>query len=152
MKTIVYSKQWLYALFLCIGGCILLTRTIIMLIQGNLQILVEWAAGLLLMEFIIDTGWVFTSVQWLISLKKSKIRLTLILAGVAIVLHSLRVLIFVMGRLGPWVDFDVRPEYRALHYTRWSWDGLYFAAIMSFLGLIGVIIVWRLRHRLKMIK
>lgn len=143
------SKLRIYAALLLLGASILLARTIIMIFQGNLQLLVPWVAGLLLIEFILDLAWAAAAIHWLVSLKKNKARLALLLAVTAISLHAFRVLIFVMGRLGPWTDFDVLPEFRAMHYTRWSYEGLYFAAIMSFLGLVGVVFVWRSRHRLK---
>jgi hypothetical protein len=62
-------------------------------------------------------------------------------------LHALRVLIFVLGRTGPWVDFDVRPEQRSSHAARWTWDQVYFAATLSVLGVVGVLVIWRLRRR-----
>jgi hypothetical protein len=58
-----------------------------------------------------------------------------------------RVLIFVMGRVGPWIDFDVRPEHRALHSTRWTWFDVYFASALTVLGLIGVFVIWTSRRR-----
>lgn len=142
-------KQRIYAALLFLGAGILLTRTVIMIFQGNLQLLVPLVAGLLLIEFILDFAWLIASAKWWISLEKSKAKLTMSLAAAAIILHAIRVLIFVIGRIGPWVDIDVRPEFRELHYTRWTWNELYFAAIMSFLAVVGVVIVWRLRHRLK---
>ncbi len=45
--------------------------------------------------------------------------------------------------------FDVRPEYHAEHSETWTWAGVYFAAIMSVLGVIGVIIIWILIRRAK---
>ena len=64
-----------------------------------------------------------------------------------VILHAVRVLIFVLGRVGPWIDFDVRLEHRALHHTRWEIGWVYFAAIMSVLGIIGVVVIWRIRRR-----
>ncbi|MGB5667705.1 MAG: hypothetical protein WBM53_12720 [Maribacter sp.] len=64
----------------------------------------------------------------------------------AAIVHAFRVLIFVVGRVGQWIDFDVRPEQRALQYTRWSCEGLYFAGIMAILGVLGEIVIWMLRR------
>ncbi|UCF71160.1 MAG: hypothetical protein JSW49_02460 [candidate division WOR-3 bacterium] len=141
------SKQRLYASLLILGACILLIRTILMVFGGSLDVLVLWVSVLLFLEMLIDSGWLLSSVRWLVSGDGNRARNALRLAAAAIVLHSVRVLIFVLGRVGPWVDFDVRPEQRMLHYTRWSWSGVYFAAIMSVLGVLGVIVVWRLRRR-----
>jgi len=144
MNSII-SKQRVYAAFFSIGAGILLIRTIIMVMQGALSELVPMAAGLLLIEMMLDVGWIISSIWWFITKKRENKRMTLRLAAIAIVIHALRVLIFVMGRLGPWIDFDYKPAYRPLPYTEWGW--LYFAAIMSVLGVIGVLIVWWLGRR-----
>jgi hypothetical protein len=141
------SKQRLYASFLILGACILLFRTIMLVAGGSLSVLVLWVSFLLILEMLIDTGWLVSATAWLISGEKAKASITLKLAAAAIILHAIRVLIFVMGRVGPWVNFDVRPEQRLLHYNRWTWFGVYFAAIMSVLGVLGVVVVWRLRRR-----
>jgi len=52
-----------------------------------------------------------------------------------------------MGRVGPWIDFDVRPGQRAMHDARWNRTGVYLAAILAVLGVIGVIIIWILIRR-----
>jgi hypothetical protein len=59
----------------------------------------------------------------------------------------LRVLVFVLGRTGPWLDFDVRPAYRATHDARWSWFGVIFAATLAATGIFAVIAIAWLRHR-----
>ena len=115
--------------------------------EGLLDILVLWVSAMLIAEMLIDVGCLLSSIRWWIANDYSKSHLALKIGASAAILHAIRVLIFVLGRIGPWVDFDVRPEYRAMHYTRWSWSGVYFAAIMSVLGVIGVLIIWRLRRR-----
>ena len=139
------SKQRLYAALLFVGAGILLARTIIMLSQGALGVLVWWASGLLIFELIIDLACMMTSVNWFLSNDQTKDRIPLRLGAIAAIFHAFRVLIFVLGRMGPWIDFDVQPDQRALHDTRWTWADLYFATIMSILGLIAVIVIWRLR-------
>jgi len=120
-----------------------------MLFQGALDVLVLWVAVLLIAELLIDAGCLLSSIRWLIANDRSKASIPLRMGAAAASLHAVRVLIFVFGRVGPWMDFDVRPEHRALHATRWSWGWLYFAAIMSVLGVIGVITIWALRRRAK---
>jgi hypothetical protein len=71
-----------------------------------------------------------------------------VLAAAAI-FHALRVLVFVIGRVGPWINFDVRPEHHEAHSDTWTWTGVYFAGIMAVLGVIGVIIIWILIWRAK---
>jgi hypothetical protein len=141
------SKQRLYASLLILGACILLFRTITMLAQGALDVLVLWVSVLLIAELLIDAGCLISSIKWWITQDKANDRIPLRFGAAAALLHAVRVLIFVLGRVGPWVNFDVRPEQRALHSARWSWGGVYFAAIMSVLGVIGVFIIWTLRRR-----
>ena len=140
-------KQRLYAGLLFFGACILLYRTITMLVQGNLGILVWWVSLLLVAEFLIDLGCASSSVAWWISNDARMDKIPLRLGAAAALLHAFRVLIFVIGRVGPWINFDVRPEHRALHYTRWEMGQVYSAAIMSILGIIGVVVIWRNRRR-----
>jgi hypothetical protein len=144
------SKQRIYASLLALGSCVLLFRTIVMISEGLLDILALWVSILLIAELLIDVGCLFASIRWWIANDDSRSHLALKIGASAAILHTIRVLIFVLGRTGPWVDFDVKPEHRAMHYTRWSWGGVYFAAIMSVLGVIGVLIIWRLRRRRKL--
>ena len=62
--------------------------------------------------------------------------------AVATLLHVFRVLIFVIGRTVPWIDFDVRPEQRATHSERWTWAQVVFAAAISTFGVVDVLVVW----------
>lgn len=118
-----------------------------MIAGGSLDILVLWVSVLLIAELLIDAGCLFASIKWWIANDPVKSHLALKLGASAAILHAIRVLVFVLGRTGPWIDFDVRSEQRAIHYTRWNWTGVYFAAIMSALGLLGALIIWKLRRR-----
>lgn len=143
------SKQRFYASLLILGSCILLFRTIKMVADGSLGVLVWWVSVLLVTELLLDAGCLFSSISWWKSNDATKARTPLRFAASVVILHFVRVYIFVLGRVGPWLDFDVRPEHRALHATRWSWGGVYFAAIISFLSVIGLLIIWLLRRRAK---
>jgi hypothetical protein len=143
------SKQRIYASLLILGACILLFRTIMMLSQGDLVILVAWVSALLIAEMLVDAACLLSSIRWWIADDKNYDSLPLRLGAAAAIVHAFRVLIFVLGRIGPWINFDVRPVHRALHAARWSPWQLYFASIMSILGLIGVLIIWTLRRRAK---
>jgi len=145
------SKQRFYASLLILGACILLFRTIMMISQGALDVLVLWVSALLIAELLLDAACLLSSIRWWIANDKNYDRIPLRLGAAAAILHAVRALIFVLGRIGPWIDFDVRPVHRALHYTRWSSVGLYFAAIMAVLGVIGVLIIWTFRRREKKI-
>ena len=144
------SKQRLYATLLFLGACILLFRTIIMVAQGNLGILALWASVLLIAELLVDLGCAVFSVVWWVRNDPSKDRIPLRLGAAAALLHALRVLVFVIGRIGPLINFDVRPEHHALHDTRWNMGEVYFASIMSILGIIGVVIIWQIRRKRRM--
>ena len=141
------SRQRLYACLLLVGASILLSRTITMIVQGNLRILVPWVSILLVAELLIDLSCVVFSIIWWISNDASRDSIPLRLGATAAILHAFRVLIFVIGRLGPWIDFDIQREQRALHDTRGEMGWVYFAAVMSVLGIIGVVIIWWLRRQ-----
>ena len=141
------SRQRLYAFLLLIGASILLSRTITMIVQGNLRILVPWVSILLVAELVVDLSCSVFSVIWWISNDASRDSIPLKLGATAAILHAFRVLIFVIGRLGPWIDFDIQPEQRTLHDTRGEMGWVYFAAIMSILSIIGVVVIWWLRRR-----
>lgn len=142
-----YFSHRVYASLLILGSGILLFRTVKLLSQGVLELLVLWVSILLITELLIDLACFLSSIRWWIKNDPRIERISLRLGAIAAFLHALRVMVFVLGRVGPWIDFDVRPEHRALHHTQWSWGWLYFAAIMSLLGLFGVVLIWRSRQR-----
>ena len=141
------SRQRLYASLLIIGSGILLFRTIHMVSTNAYDYLMLWVFILLIAEMLVDLGCLGSSVWWWITNDPDNDSIPLRFGAAAAILHAIRVLIFVLGRTGPWINFDVRPEHQALHHLRWTWFWVYFAAIMSILGVIGVIIIWRLRKR-----
>lgn len=142
-----WPRQRLYASLVGLGICTLLFRTVVMLTDGSLTVLATWVSALLVAECVLDVTTFLASVRWWITGAERHARLPLRAAAAAIILHAIRVLIFVMGRTGPWIDFDVRPEHRALHPERWSWASVYFAAILSVLGVLAVLIIWTYRRR-----
>ena len=141
------TRQRVYALLVAGGAGILLGRVLAMLAEGSLTVLVPWVATLLLVEGALDLAWLAGAVRWAVAASAEHARPALRFAAAAILVHAARVLIFVMGRTGPWIDFDVRPEARAAHATRWSWGGVSFAAVMTAMSLVGLVVVWRLRSR-----
>ncbi len=147
--TVKLSRQRLYASLLILGAGFLLFRTIMLVSQGSLDVYVLWVSILLIGEMLIDLACLVSSIFWWINDDENRASTPLRLTAAVIIVHAVRVLIFVLGRVGPWIDLDVRPEHRALHSTRWTWAGVYFAAIMSVLSILGLIIVWRIRRRKK---
>ncbi len=142
------SRQRIYASLLALGACILLFRTITM-ISHSLNILALWVSILLFIEMLIDVSCLLSTIPWWISRERAKARIPLRLGAAAALFHALRVMVFVLGRVGPCINFDVRPEHMASHAETWTWAGVWFAAIMSVLGVIGVIVIWILIRRAK---
>ncbi|MGB5371416.1 MAG: hypothetical protein WBN18_13385 [Flavobacteriaceae bacterium] len=145
----VNSKPRLYASLLILGASILLARTIIMLFQGALMTLAPWASFLLIAELLIDLGCILASVFWFRANDPAKERLPLNLAAMAVVLHAFRVLVYVVGRVGPWIDFDINRKRFQSQPVEWSWAQVYLASFLSILGLIGLVIIWGVRVRTK---
>jgi hypothetical protein len=145
--SITNHKQRIYASLIILGAGILLFRTLTMLFQGAFHILVLWVFILLIVEMILDAACIITAIPWWIDNNKKKDSIPLTLGAAVTFTHAFRVLIFVLGRTGPWVNFDVRPEERAIHYTRWNWGEVYFAATLSVLSVIVVLIIWSIRSR-----
>ena len=143
------SKQRLYSSLLFLGACILLFRTITMIVQGYLGVFVIWVSVLLMAEFLVDLGCAAFSVVWWISNDARKDKIPLRLGTAAAILHAIRVLIYVVGRIGSSNNFDIKPEYHSSSYAHWEIGWVYFASIMSILGLIGVVIIWQYRQRAK---
>ena len=118
-----------------------------MLTQGAAAVLVPWVLGLLVIEMLIDVTALAGAALWWKHGTLPTTRLALRAGAAAALVHAGRVLIFVLGRTGPWIDFDVRPEQRASHAERWTWGEVYFAATLATLGVIGVIVIWQARRR-----
>jgi hypothetical protein len=133
---------------LLLGGAgILFSRTIVLITGHARTVLKRWVMALTVAEMMIDLATGLAAARWWRSGTPDDGRLALRAGAVATLLHASRVLVFVVGRTGPWVDFDVRPEHREGHRERWSWSGVVFAAVMSTLGLVGVAVTWRARRR-----
>ena len=141
------SRQRLYAALLGAGACILLFRTILMIAQGYLGILLPWVAGLLLVELALDLGCLLGCIRWWVAGDKARARLPLRLGAAATILHAVRVLIYALGRTAPLLNFDVRPERRAVIGDQGGRFWVIFASVLSILGLIGVLVIWLLRRR-----
>lgn len=141
------SKQRVYALLLMLGASILLFKTLrMMTVEQAFDILVPWVIAMLISESLIDLGCFLASLRWFISNNRLHARLALRLGAAAAILHAIRVLIYVLGRTGPWVNFDVKPEHHAAYTFEWFW--VYFAAALAVLGVVGVIVIWQIiRHK-----
>ena len=142
------NKQKIYASLLILGASILLFRTIRLLtIENGWNLLANWVIVLTFIEMAIDTLCIAFSIDWLYRNSKSSRSISLRFGVVATIFHAFRVLIYVLGRTGPWINFDVKSQFRHEHTVDIFWVN--FAAILSILGIIGVIIIWMLIKRSK---
>jgi hypothetical protein len=119
-----------------------------MFFEDGLEMLFWWVIGLTILELLIDVSCMISSSRWFFSGSTRTSTLTWRLGAAAAILHAIRVLIYVLGKIGPWYDFDVKPIYRASYTAEWVW--VWFAAALAVLGLIGVIVIWRLRNRARL--
>lgn len=129
------------------GAGVLLYRTVALLAGGARAVLKCWVVALTVIEMIVDIVTVLCAARWWRSRDPRHARLPLRVAAAATLLHASRVLVFILGRTGPWIDFDVRPEHRADHRERWRWAEVVFAGVMSAFGVLGVAVIWRVRRR-----
>ena len=135
------NKQKLYASLMILGAGILLFRTIRLLtVENGWNILSDWVIILTFIEMAIDILCIIFSADWLFRNFYSSKIISLRLGASAAILHAFRVLIYVLGRTGPWINFDVKPQYRSTHDVDMFW--VYFAATLSVMGVLGVIIIW----------
>ena len=135
------NKRRLYASLLILGAGILLFRTIRLLtIEDGWVTLAGWVIALTFIEMAIDILCILFSFHWLWQNSTKSKKNALRTGAAAAIFHAFRVLIYVLGRTGPWVNFDVKPEYRETHQVDLFW--VYFAAILSVMGILGVLIIW----------
>jgi hypothetical protein len=137
----------LWAGLLTLGAVLLLYRTIAMMTDGSLAVLVPWVAATVVVEAAMDAAEVFWAGRWFVTRASRDERIALRLGAAVAIVHALRVLIFVLGRTGPWVDFDVRPGLRGTGRASASAASVYFAGTMALLGVAAVVVIWRVRRR-----
>jgi hypothetical protein len=136
------SQSRMVATLLFLGAAFLLYRTLAMLAGGAIHVFVPWVVVLLFLELALDALTLGMCLLWGITLSIRHGMLVFRLTAAVVMVHAMRVLIFVLGRTGPWVDFDVQSLARAGHAARWSWFGVWFAGTMSVLSLIVLIVAW----------
>jgi len=140
-----WNRQRTYATLVGLGIWILLFKTIVMLTDGSLSVQMIWVSALLVLEFLVDAGVFLSAAWWWLGGTALRARLPLRLTATAIIAHAVRVLIYVLGRTGPWHNFDLRPAYRAGQEAEWL--RVVFAAAMSAISLVALVVIWRHRRR-----
>ncbi len=145
-KKFPWQRFW--ATLLALGAGFLLYRTIWLTAHGYLEKYVWWVSVLLAAEMLVDLSCLVAAIHWWIrSGNISARRLTLRLTTAIVFLHALRVAIFVVGCIGPWIAWDVRPEYRAAHDAGWTWTGFWIASTGAAVSLLVVLVVWIIIRR-----
>ncbi len=140
-----WNRQRTYATLVGLGICILLFRTIAMLTDGSLTMLVWWVSALLVLEFLLNVGTFLSAIWWWIAGTETRASLPLRFTAAAVILHAVRVLIYALGDVGPWPHFDVRPAYRATQLVDLTW--VVFASTMAALSLVALFVIWRVCRR-----
>ena len=140
------NRARIFAIVLALGACVLLVRPIPMIRGSALTEQLPWVASLLLLESIMDAAAIVFCIRWWSLPNEQRKRTALCVAAFVTVLHAVRVLIFVLGRTELLRDFEIRPAYRPLSPESWSWGEVYFAATMSLLALLCLLVV-RMRRR-----
>jgi magnesium-transporting ATPase (P-type) len=135
-----------YALLLMLGATILMYLCLSKFSRGMFTIWLWWTSALTVIEFLIDLACFISAFLWFRKNVPFREKLSLRLGTAAALVHAVRVLIYVIGRTGPWENFDMKPEFYHLQDTvNWFW--VYFASTLSVLGILGVLIIWRIRIR-----
>ena len=140
------GRNRICAASLMTGASVLIYRTVSMISNGYLTILIPWVAGSILVELFLDAACFLTAIPWLISGERKRESVPLQIGALCTVTHAARVLVYAAGRLDTqWKDFDIRPEQRAVHIPQHNWAHVYFAGTVTILSLIAVAIIQRRR-------
>jgi hypothetical protein len=134
---------------LMLGAPILVYRAVYLIGAGHAARYVVWLQVLTWVELLLAVSISIVALVWLVSGARAWCGLTLRLTAAIILLHAFRVAIFVIGRIGPLIDVDLRPEERPLDPASWDWSHIWIAGgltVASLLVLAGALI-WHRRMR-----
>ena len=136
------NKQKIYPMLMILGASILLFRTMRLLtVENGWEILAIWVIACTFIEMLIDLICIAFSISWLLKTNLNSKRISLRLGAAAAIFHAFRVLIYVIGRIGPFYNFDRKPQFQTTQDGEMFW--VYFASVLSILGIIGVIVIWQ---------
>lgn len=137
------KRQRLFSFLMILGASVLLFRTLrMMFVEHAFDILAVWVIILLIIEFIVDLSCIVTSIRWLILNDRRVSGLPLRFGAAATILHFIRVLIYALGRTGLFLNFDIKPTMRETYSFSWFW--VYFALILGVLGVLGMVVIWKI--------
>ena len=143
------ARQRVYAGLLVLGTGFLMIRAFMMVAGDTLDILIPWVGVLLVLELVLDVGAVVAGARWMMSGMRRHSSLALRFGAAAVVVHALRAFLFSLGRMEPWLNFDIRPELRAMYADRWTPEEASVAGIVAALGLLIAAVVWWNRRQSK---
>ena len=138
------NRVW--PILLMAGGAILVTRAMVLIGGGSTERFVSWLAFLTWVELALAVAACASAAVWAWRPEPANVTRTLKVAASLTLLHAIRVAVFVVGRIGPFRDFDVRPEWRADHAGTWTWGEVWFAGLAAALSLVVLVAVWRYRR------
>lgn len=133
------------AAFLTLGGAFLTYRAATLIGQGHAAQYVPWLEVLTYVELVLAAATTLAALGWLIR-GAAWVRPTLRLTAALVVLHAVRVAVFVLARTGPAVDFDIQSGYRPLPADAWTWAEVWIAGGLAALSLVVLVVVWRRRR------
>ncbi|MDH3295702.1 MAG: hypothetical protein OER95_15395 [Acidimicrobiia bacterium] len=139
------GRRRLYAAVLFLGGGVLMVRAVTLLGQDAPSRWVPWVGIALYVETAAIIVALVALVRWFLIPDDHHTTTAFWATAALVFVHAFRVAVFALGRTGPWVDFDVRPEYRADHGDSWTWGEVYFASGAALLSVIITLVVWRRR-------
>ena len=149
-RSVSDGGEWRYrrwAWILAFGAAFMFGRTAQMVWQGSLLVFVPWVGGLLLLELTMNAVTLLATLRWALGPDPRRRRFALRAVAGTVLVHATRVLVFVLGRTGPWVDFDIRPERQSEHAAEVSWVSVWFAAGMAITSLVVLVSVWVIARR-----
>ena len=113
--------------------------------EHALEMLLPWVVFALFAELLADAACIGLSLRWAFLGEMRASRTALRVGAAATILHAFRVMIYVLGRTGPWRDFYRRLEFRGSSTVDWFW--VWFAAVPSVAGLLAILVIFLLRKR-----
>ena len=126
----------LLAALLTLGAAVLCYRARFLIWAGYAALYVGWLRAMTWAELALAVTILGTALAWLVTGAANWCKWTLRLTVAIILLHSVRVAVFALARIGPWFDFDLRPSERPLDPESWSWFDVWFAVGMSLASLV----------------
>ena len=109
------------------------------------------ACGLLVLELVVNAITLFAALWWTVKQNRGWKRIALGAVAGTVIVHAVRVAVFVLGRTGPRADFDIRSERRAEYAAEVSWFSVWFAAAMAVTSVVVLVSVLRMGRKRRLV-